>query len=370
MNTFADVVIIGAGFAGASTAYYLSRAGIRDVLILEQERTPGSHASGLNAGIIRQIIPDPSLLPFIREGAGFIRKLPEEWAIHPEFKPCGVLLLGTGHSWEKLKTAVATAADAGVAAESLAPSEARRKASILEDVSFDGAAWCATDGVVDIHSLLQGYLRQAEIGGARILTSTKVTGFRTRHHRVEGVLTESGTIQADLVVNAAGAWSGELARTAGAFPVPVYPYRRHLVATGFLDWVDPSWPVVWNLSDEHYFRPESGGLLLSPCDASKHPPGIPQADPEAALWLHKKLESCPRLKNISVKKTWACLRTLADDGRFVIGRDPYLEGFFWVSGLGGHGVTSSAAVGRMAADLILMDQKELKEFSPSRFASF
>lgn len=367
MKEFSHVVIIGAGFAGASTACHLVRSGVRNVLIIERESFPGVHASGRNAGMIRQIIPDEALAPIVREGAEFIRKLPAEWPLPVEFRQTGSLLLGSGSAWEKLKADAGKASKAGVFAENIEPSRARQRVPVLENTEFEGAVWCSTDGVVDIHALLQGYLSQAQAGGVKIMTSTKVVGIESRHGGVVGVATDSGPIEADLVINAGGAWAMELARMAGASPVPAHPYRRHLFTTDLLPWVRQEWPYVWNLTGEFYFRPESGGLLLSACDETKHFPGIPPADPEAPLGLYDKLQRYPGLQNVSIRKTWACLRTMPDDGRFVIGWDPHLHGFFWVSGLGGHGVTASGAVGRLAADLILGREKEPLTVSPSRF---
>jgi glycine/D-amino acid oxidase-like deaminating enzyme len=362
------VVIIGAGFAGASTAYYLTRFGLRDILILEQEDVVGVHASGRNAGMIRQIVSDDTVASLLREGAGFIRNLAGIWPTPVEFHQNGSLLLGAGTVWKGLLADAEKAQKAGVPVEYLSTQGAIRQVSALEDGDFEGAVGCPTDGVIDIHGLLYGYLQLAQAGGARLLTATKVLALQTMKDRITAVVTESETIQTEIVVNAAGAWAAGIGRMAGAADLPLSSYRRHLFATGVLSWVRPHWPFVWDFADEFYFRPESGGLLLSPCDEVPHPPGLPLPYPSAGLLLYEKLKRYPRLCNLTVKTSWAGLRTLSPDRRFVIGWDPAIQGFFWVAGLGGHGVTASGAVGRLAAHLIInQDTEGIKDVSPSRF---
>ena len=364
-----QIVIIGAGFAGAATAYHLTRLGVCDILILEQEDVAGVHSSGRNAGMIRQIVSDGVLASLVKEGAAFIRRrLPGKWPPAVEFHQNGSLLLGAGVEWKRLLADAEKAQKTGVPVECLSAQVACQKVSALEDGDFEGAIWCPTDGVIDIHALLYGYLQLAQAGGARLLTATKVLAISTKENRVTAVFTESQKIQTEVVVNAAGAWATEIARMAGAASLPLCPYRRHLFATDVLSWVKPDWPIVWDFTDEVYFRPESGGLLLSPCDQVEHPPGPPSTDPNAALLLYRKLKRYSRLCDLPIKATWAGLRTLAKDGRFVIGWDPQIHGFFWVAGLGGHGVTASGAVGRLSADVIINHDREgMKDVSPSRF---
>jgi glycine/D-amino acid oxidase-like deaminating enzyme len=364
----AQIVIIGAGFAGASTAYHLTHSGLRDILILEQEEIAGVHSSGRNAGMIRQIVSDKVLASLVKEGVDFIRRLPGEWPIAVGFQQNGSLLLGAGAGWKKLMADAENVQKAGVPVECLSAGEACDKVSALEEGDFEGAIWCPTDGVIDIHALLHGYLQLARAGGVKLLPSAKVLAILTKKNRITAVVTKSQTIQTEIVVNAAGAWAAGIAYMAGAVSLPLRSYRRHLFATDVLSWVSPDWPFVWDFTDEAYFRPESGGLLLSPCDEVEHPPGIPPADPDVALLLYGKLKRYPRLHDLPIKTTWSGLRTLTGDRRFIIGWDPLVHGFFWVAGLGGHGVTASGGIGRLAADLIINQDKEgIKHVSPARF---
>jgi D-arginine dehydrogenase len=227
--------------------------------------------------------------------------------------------------------------------------------------------------VADIQGLLAGYLQAAEALGVEIRCGTAVRGFETKNGRLEAVVTDQEPLRGETFINAAGAWARKVGEMAGALPVPLRPCRRHLFLTPPLAWVDPEWPFVWDVTHDIYFRPEAGGLLLSPCDQDEMDPGIPHTDARIVELLSEKVRlCCPSLVEAPIKSSWAGLRTLSADGRFVIGWDPRAHGFFWVAGLGGHGVTASAAVGALSASLILGGPEKGtetgEEFSPKRFA--
>jgi D-arginine dehydrogenase len=145
-----------------------------------------------------------------------------------------------------------------------------------------------------------------------------------------------------------------LADTFSGYSLPFTPYRRHLLVTEPLPQVSPKWPVIWIVGEEFYFRPESGGLLMSGCDTVKVTPE------QAEITDHSELERIaakaahwlPSLADARVARAWAGMRTFAPDDLFVVGPDPRLEGLYWVAGMGGHGITCAPAVGTVAADWI------------------
>lgn len=370
-NRSAEVVIIGAGLAGAATAFFLTRRGLRDVLLLERELTPGLHASGRNAAMVRQVVPDPEIAVLARQGAAFIRDTGESLPHPTLFRQHGSFLLGSEPEWASLCRDATLAQEAGLPVECLDVREVIQRLPVLKDARFEGAIWCPTDGVVDVAALLEHFLALAQKEGARVRTDCLVIGLEFRSGRVAGVRTAEGPIRSPVVVNAAGAWAGELGCLAGATPIPITPYRRHLFITGPLDWVTPGWPFVWDVSHHFYFRPESGGLLLCPCDETPWPPGTPPVEPQMADLLAERVTRyVPGLRTIALRRSWAGLRTFTEDRRFAIGWDPLRAGFFWVAGLGGHGVTVSSAVGALAADLILAGPKSSGgPFDPARFLS-
>jgi D-arginine dehydrogenase len=362
-------VIVGAGLAGAATAYHLTRMGRGPVVILEQESTVGVHSSGRNAAMIRQAVSDQAIAFLAREGAAFLRQLPEDWPILTPFRQNGSFLLSTqeihpppgeSHEGPPLQTAWLPIEDIA------------RQIPILKGTPTLGGLWCSSDGVIDIHGLLQGFLRAAAMRGAELKLSNRVQRVVVRAGKVFSVQTENEEIPCDVLVNASGAWASEIGQLAGAEPIPLTPYRRHIFVTEALDWVNPNWPIVWDVTHEVYFRPESGGLLLSPCDETAAQPGLPPTDESATEMLAEKVSRCfPEMPDLPIQNLWAGLRTMTPDRRFVIGWDPRVRGFFWVAGLGGHGVTVSPAAGQIAAELIV--QKSLPAghgpFSPARFRS-
>jgi D-arginine dehydrogenase len=261
------------------------------------------------------------------------------------------------------------ATDAGLEVEVLTAQEAIRRVPVLDGAVMDGAIFTPSDGVVDLAPLMEGYLSGARQGGVTIRLRSRVSGIRRLPGGEMAVQTPDGEIATPVVINASGAWARDVGRMADARIDPFRPARRHLFFTGPLDWVDRSWPFVWDLSAGLYFRPETGGLLVSPCDEGESEPGIPPTDPEAEHLLARKFSgSLPAMPDFPIARGWAGLRTLTTDGHFVIGWDTDVEGLFWVAGVGGHGVTCSYPVGEMAACSILSGPPgETGPFHPSRF---
>jgi D-arginine dehydrogenase len=363
-------VIVGAGFAGAATAYHLTQMGMNNVLVLEQEAVPGMHASGRNAAMIRQVVSGEPASAMARGGAAFLQNLPNSWPVDTLFQQTGSFLLADEKGAIKLQNDALLAKRSGIEVEWLPLDQIISRVPVLEGSPTVGGVWCPSDGVIDIHALIHGYLKAAVALGAELRFSEKILSITTRKNRVVAVQTEAHEFEADVLVDAAGAWAGEIATLAGATDIPLSPFRRHIFVTEALDWVDSDWPIAWDVSHEIYFRPESGGLLLSPCDESLQTPGLPAQDPAALELLAEKVtQYIPKLADLPIRNSWCGLRTFAPDRRFVIGWDPQLEGFFWVAGMGGHGVTVSYSAGVLAASLILQSRKQAiaNEFSPARF---
>ncbi len=362
----ARYAIIGAGFAGAAAAYHLTQAGERDVVVLETEPTPGVHASGRNAAMARQLVADPHVARLVCEGARFIRERAADLNEgQPLLTPNGSLLLGNSALIDPLLSAN----DGETHAEVLPIGETVRRFPFIAGTGCELALWCPSDGVIDVHGLLHGYLRASRDAGARLLTSCWVESIGPYGGGFE-LSTTQGTVRTDILINAAGAWASEIGQLAGATAAPIRACRRHLVSTPPLEWVEPRWPFTWDMLHEVYLRPESGGLLLSGCDEEDMQPCLPPVDRSVLESLARKLSlHFPSLPTLEVQRIWAGLRTLTPDGRFLIGWDPQLDGFFWVAGLGGQGVTSSSAVGRLAVDLLFgRPRHEAGVFDPARFA--
>jgi D-arginine dehydrogenase len=342
-------VIIGAGFAGASTAWALARAGLGPGVILEQESVYGYHASGRNAALLYLVESDPLILALAARSLGHIRQL--DHGPEPLVRHTGGLTLGGRAEAAEFDARRQLCARLGLDVDVLSAGDARARFPVAAGVGFDVALWCGAEGVVDIHALLTRYLHEAREAGFRLQTNCRVENIVTEGGRVTGVQTPLGRIDADMVIDASGAWAGRLGRLAR--PLPLQPLRRHLFVTSPPERASLDAPFVWDEETSFYFRPEGDGLLFSPCDETPMPPCDPPTDVAAAELLAEKLaRKAPAFADLPVRRSWACLRTFARDRRPVIGPDPDVPGLFHVSALGGFGMGTSAAVGELAATLL------------------
>jgi D-arginine dehydrogenase len=368
-----DVIVVGAGIAGASLAYFLAERGCADVLILEREIQPGRHATGRSAATLVELDPIVPVRELKVAGARFLREPPAGFAPRPLLERSGVLLLLRDGLWDLVRQAAPVVAAAGIGMVLLNLQEARELVPVLRG-RFDGGAWLPEDGHIDVHELLHGYLRGARSRGAVERLGVEVEGVRVEGGRCVGVTTAGGDeIRCRWVVDAAGAWAGMLGTRAGALSIPLVPFRRTIVTFAAPGGIDAArWPFVVSDQDKVYFGPESGGLLASPMDEEPETPGDARPTPLAVAETMERLRSvAPDLVPQSVRRAWAGLRTFAPDRVPVVGEDPRLPGFFWLAGQGGSGIETSPALGRIAADLLLEGRTEVLDASvlaPERFA--
>ncbi|MEM7230789.1 MAG: FAD-dependent oxidoreductase [Planctomycetota bacterium] len=356
-----DCLIVGGGLAGLATAFSLTELGVRDVVVVEAEIRSGVHASGRSAAMIRQINCGREITEFSRRGCELWQRRLETWGASDVFTPRGSLLLGG----EALHRDASVARELGVATEQISPADARERVPALAASDFDLAIWTPGDGTVDASRLISVLSRAADEGGAQIRLEQRLTHLEQRAGGFEGRTHQGVRIVAQRVINAAGAWAGEVGRLLGAAPVPIRPLRRHMLRTGAAA-IDPSWPFVWNVASGAYFRPEGDRLLLCACDDAELPPHDAQPTADGIRALREKVSAVfPSLPAPVSEFEWAGLRTFSQSERFVIGPDPVVDGFFWVAGLGGHGVTTSPAVGDHAAQLVAKPELDTENpFSP------
>ncbi len=334
----AEVAIIGGGIAGLSTAFHLARSGQRGIVLLDREDQPGTYASGHNAAIARSLTGRPEHSALTVEGR---RRLAETGLLAPG----GGLLLSVEAG--PLDPLEAEARALGV--------EIRRAAGCplpglkaAEHLAIPG------DGIIDAAGLLAHCAAGARAGGADLRFGCALTGLERlpSGFRLE---TDRGPLEAASLVVAAGAWAGEVGRRAGS-RLAFTPLRRSLVWSSAAHPAGQPW--AWWADRPFYFRPESGGLLMCPCEEVAVPlperGRQPETDPAVLEGLYGSLrELAPALADRPITRYWTGLRTFAPDRRFVLGWDPGVAGLFWVAGLGGHGMTSGLAVGALAADCFL-----------------
>jgi D-arginine dehydrogenase len=348
------IVIAGGGIAGASLASALARRGVRDVVLLEREQQHGVHATGRSAAVLVQFDLLPVLMQLKIAAAPMLR---ERGVLHPN----GILLLFDDPVWSVLR---------GLP-QAIGGADAQKIVPALRAEAFAGALWLPEDGHLDVEGLLQAYLREARAGEVQVRTGAAVAGVTVERGRVRVVTTSAGeTLECEWLVDAAGAGAGELAQMAGALPIEITP-RRRCIAT-FAAPVDVSrWPLVAHETKHVYFAPESGGLLVSPMDEVAMAPCDVRPDEEAlAVAVERLRDIAPSLAPRTFRRKWAGLRTFAPDRVPVVGRDPQLDGFFWLAGQGGCGIETSPIMAEIAADLLTSGRCErfdARALLPERF---
>ncbi len=376
-TSFVDVAVIGGGFAGLATAYQLTRISKLKIVVLEREPALGGHASGNNAGMIRQAIADPYLGALAREGCRALTLAARtRWAKNLRFRSNGSLLITKKEDSGQLRKISSTLRKYGVPSRWFSKKACEKKVSLLEGAAFDRGLYCPSDAFIDIGALLQGFL--THLGARRVPVLKGVLIKKTERSKNRFTIeTAREIIVASKVVNAAGAWCSEVAQLFHASAVPLKPYRRHLFESKPFSRYSDRWPFVWDLSGELYFRPLGERvLLMSPCDQTAVSRSYTVArhekvDSRAKQILLKKLEGFSgQFRGIRIDRAKSGLRTMTPDGRFVVGEDPKLKGFYWVAGLGGHGVTTSFSIGKLAAEIVLGKNRPSalsKALSPKRF---
>jgi len=352
-----DVLIVGAGFAGAATAFHLSQHFSGSILLIDKEECPGFHASGRNASLVLQSTANRE----VRRVVAASRQAYSELSKEVGFEPKGSLLLGKKDQLEETREPDL------IVSEYREPEQICGQIPWLKGHDFEAALWTPSDGVMDISLLLQFYLEGARSRGAELwLNCPLLEAEGDGPYRLS---TPKGTIEANYLVNAAGAWASQVAERAGAFPVPLSPLKRHLFILDEVPSLTPGQPFVWSLAQSFYCRPESGGLLISICDEERTVSLVPTVSPDISQALAELVWSqLPALREATQREVWSCFRTRAADDSLVIGWDRTAENFFWVAGLGGQGMGSSWEIGRLAGQrFIHRNDTGPQPFDPSRF---
>jgi len=343
-----DVAVIGGGFAGASTAWWIARRGGVSVAVLEREAEPGRQASGRGAGLGRQIADDDAVTALTVRGARALR----DWRGGAAWTPSGAFLTFADEG--ALAVHRERAARFAVACEPADVGAVVARWPRLAGLPARGALWFPGDGLIDIRALLGGLIAGARDAGAAVVVGCEV-GDAVAAPAGDGVVlsTSRGAIRARIVVDAAGAWAGALAARWGAGDAGLVPWKRHLAVIGAAA-PAPGAPFVWHVAPgEIYVRPDPDGVLTSPCDAAPSYPHDAVADADAVERVHARLRvAAPELAFAPVVRTWACLRTFTPDRAPRIARDPERPWLVWVAGLGGHGATASLAIGEDAAAIV------------------
>lgn len=343
-----DIVVIGAGIAGATAAAHLSAD--RRVALIEAEESAGYHTTGRSAALWVQNYGPRDVRELSRLSRAFFENPPIGFAATPLMRRRPVLLLATEAQLPDLDAALAegiglrriTAAEAASMLPAIRPGYAA--AAAVEDDAFD----------MDVAAIHQGFLRELRENGGILALRCRAGRIDRRDWQWDIETTTGSVFRAPIVVNAAGAWGDEVAALAGAAPLGLIPRRRTAAI------IDPTphdvehWPMVLDVQENWYARPEARTrLMVSPADETpSYPHDVRPEEIDIALGIDR-MQQALDIEARRVEHSWAGLRTFTPDGSLAFGWDARVDGFFWSVGQGGYGIQTSPAAGQLVADLIL-----------------
>ncbi|MEM8731252.1 MAG: FAD-dependent oxidoreductase, partial [Pseudomonadota bacterium] len=344
-----DIVVIGAGMAGASVAAEL--AGAARVLLLEMEAQPGYHTTGRSAAMYEPTYGPRAIRALTRASHAHFATPPAIFGPDPLISPRASLFIATQEERALLDEMRAEVGPERF--ETLSSEQIRAMVPILRDGYAVDGALNRGGSDIDVARLHQGYLRQIPAAGGDVLTKAEVTAV-TRADGLWHLETRAGSVRAPLVVNAAGAWADRLGALAGAEPIGLVPKRRTALIVSAPERMDVSaWPLVVNASETWYMKPDAGRLLISPANADPQAPMDAQPDELDIAYCIDRVSTACDLDIRRIESRWAGLRSFVGDKEPVAGFSQVVPGFYWLAGQGGYGIQSAPALARFAAAQIL-----------------
>ena len=370
MKSTADVVIIGGGIMGASTAYHLAKRGA-DVVLLEAGEMFGLGSTGLNAGGIRYQFATPVNIELSKLSIGMMERFADEMDQEVGLRRCGYLfMLDDPADLEQFKRNVTLQNAHGVPSRVVSTEEIRELAPEVELSGIIGGTWCPRDGLVDPNSLLQGFISNARRLGATLLTSAGVTGIDVENGRAVRVHSTAGSVSADNVVIAAGPWSGQIGAFVGV-KIPIEPIRRQIAVTGPIPDLRKDFPFVIDFSRALYFHREGGGLLTGMSNRDEQPGFDTRVDEEWRLkHLEQALERLPLLAEAEIAAEWAGLYEVTPDDQPILGRLPMIDGLHICAGFSGHGLMHGPGAGLVMSEEILDGRAQTIDIDSLRWNRF
>lgn len=349
----ADVAVVGAGIAGVSVAYEL--ADRCSIVLLERESQPAYHTTGRSAAMLLDSYGGAAVRaltaasrPLFDEVPNLLTPRPLLWVAPPEQS-------------DELRALHAENPDLAAVDEPAA----RRMFPPLRAGWLAGALLDPGAREIDVPGLHQHYLGGARRAGVRVLLDAPVLD---GHHDGDGwrLRTGAGDVHVAWVVDAAGAWADEVAQALGVPPIGLRPLRRTAVVAR-ANGVDRTWPLISDVGETFYVRPEGTNVLVSPADETPSPPCDARPDDLDVALAIERVNDATTLDVRSVLTAWAGLRTFSPDRTPVVGADPAVPGFCWLAGQGGYGIQTAPAAARLAAAAVSDGGAVPPELSPARF---
>ncbi len=369
--THVDIIVVGAGIAGASLGAELAAS--RSVLLLEMEEQPGYHATGRSVAFWEESYGGPAVKPLTTASGPLMRAPDPALSDRPFLSPRGALHIGTGEMAELRDAMLREFGDTSLLLKPLSAADLQAAIPGLRDGWTLGLAEpsCAD---IDAAAMHQAYLRLLRRRGGDVLTDVRL---RSARAAAGGWTVEAGgrSLSCSVLVNAAGAWADEVAMLCGVRPLGIRPYQRTVVQLRTRPGPPVDLPVIMDLAGSFYFKPDgSGHVWLSPHDETPADPGDAAPEELAVAEAIDRFEQVVDWRIEAVERKWAGLRSFAPDRLPVYGRDAGNDRFFWCAGQGGFGIQTAPAGAKLAAALLTGEPSEesvagidAAPFSPARF---
>lgn len=360
MDARYDIVVVGAGMAGASLA---AAIGARArVLMIEAENHPGYHTTGRSAAFWTESYGGPTVQPLTKASGPALAEL-------GMLAPRHALTLGRKGEEARVAAFAEQYRAIGVDVDLLDRAGIERHVPGLR-AGWSCGAFEPSCCDIDVSALHQHYLAEARKAGAELWCSA---GLADAERTAQGwilTLSDGRRITAAVVANAAGAWADPVARMAGVRPLDITPYRRTVAQLAVSPAVPPDLPLVLDIAESFYFKPESGRLWLSPHDETPSAPCDAAPEEIDVALAIDRFEQAVDWRVERVEHRWAGLRSFAPDRLPVYGFAPEEPAFFWFAGQGGFGIQTAPAAAELGARLILGEARgaiDPAPYSPARF---
>jgi len=362
--THADVVVIGGGIIGCSTAYHLARDHKANVVVLEQNKiTSGStwHA----AGLVGQLRSSASITQVLKYSVELYKNLEKETGLQTGWKMTGCLRLATNKDrWTEYQRLATTAQSFGMEMHLLSPSEVKKMFPLLETNDLIGASFLPSDGQASPSDITQSLAKGARMHGAKFYEGVRVMGFDIVDGFVTSVKTTLGDISCGRVVNCAGMWARQIGAMAGV-NVPLQPVKHQYVITESLNGLARDAPTIRDPDLRTYFKEEVGGLVFGgyePNPKSWVLGDVPESF-EFQLFdddfdhfeqhMSNALLRIPALEDTGIKKMINGPESFTPDGNFILGAAPELKNFYVGAGFNAFGIASGGGAGWVLADWVM-----------------